>query len=536
MIDNLYKEVDKNHYYLGMISKVTKNYCNVQIENLSWLTYRKLKKELLIPNTINFYVVIDSITGIYIGEVFKSEISSFENIHDSFTRDEIEKVLPDLSIEIVGILKPDLNKFKLPGFNTVGVTDQVYIANDQVINLFLNSFEVKENNNEENLSNFARLSNAMDKELFLKPSTLFDRHLMAVGTTNSGKSTSSLTILDKLIKDDKKILIIDPTGEYKDSFSPETQIKKLNLGDDTTLNTESVSFTQWATLFETNDSSQPAVLSEAITSLRYQYAKSLKGVYKKDTKSLTDVENDLSSISDDDKSFQLDLLDKQVIEEAVEADKNGNYTKATFQFNNKQWLVQKIRYKFSSTQILNFFKNDSTLQDLLAEIDNFMKNKTHSLYINTSTIGVGDGIGSMIIDLISNHIINKKEKDHISFVYFIDEVHRYTKDSGTKDYQSALTSIAREGRKKGVFLFLTTQNPQDVPPELLGQIGTLLVHRLTHRNEKESMRNYLSDYSYGHISRLNQGEAILTSINLIKDLHVSIIKCNRTHHNTTTLL
>jgi len=61
----------------------------------------------------------------------------------------------------------------------------------------------------------------------LKPSTLFDPHLFVVGATNSGKSTSALSILDKIIIANKKTLIIDPTGEYVDSFSDE-EVKKLN--------------------------------------------------------------------------------------------------------------------------------------------------------------------------------------------------------------------------------------------------------------------------------------------------------------------
>ncbi|EAH3844690.1 ATP-binding protein, partial [Listeria monocytogenes] len=103
-----------------------------------------------------------------------------------------------------------------------------------------------------------------------------------------------------------------------------------------------------------------------------------------------------------------------------------------------------------------------------------------SLYIDTSEIGTTDGIGGMIIDLVCNYLVNKSKNDIKPFVLFIDEVHRYTKTSNSEnDYYTGLTSIAREGRKKGIFLFLTTQNPQDVSNILLGQIGTLLVHRLT---------------------------------------------------------
>lgn len=241
----------------------------------------------------------------------------------------------------------------------------------------------------------------------------------------------------------------------------------------------------------------------------------------------------------EDTSFELSLLSSQITEEAVELDKlMKKYITGSFQFNQKQWLVQKIDYKLTNTNLLKFFsqKTDGKF-DLIEEIDKFLNNTdNHSLYINASTIGVSDSIGGTIIDLISTYIIDKKPKNNIAFVMYIDEVHRYSKVNDENNFQFGLTNIAREGRKKGIFLFLTTQNPHDVPKELLGQIGTLLVHRLTHKNEIEVIKNHLSDQSIRQIKKLNQGEAILTSINLIRDIQIEIIKSNRIHANSTPTL
>lgn len=144
----------------------------------------------------------------------------------------------------------------------------------------------------------------------------------------------------------------------------------------------------------------------------------------------------------------------------------------------------------------------------------------------------------MIIDLVTNYIINI-EKDNINpFLIFVDEIHRYTKSvtSGGSSYHTGLNSIAREGRKKGVFLFLTTQNPNDVDKILLGQIGTLVIHRLTSPDELKAIQNHLSENQMGQIKKLNTGEAVLTSINLLKDLYIKIRKSNRSHNNETPSL
>ena len=541
MIDSLYPNNDKNDFYLGMISEVYKNSSVVQVENLSWLKFRKIRKELLVPNTINFLVIVESVLGIYLGEVYHSKLPSSDSVHNALLREHSEKIYPELSLDIIGVMSNNSKKFKLSGFSTVGLTDKVYIANKRIVDIYLKSIELKDEDSKKTeikLTSFAKFSSFPSEEVSLRPSTLFDRHLMAIGTTNSGKSTSSLSILDKLIENDKKVLIIDPTGEYSNSFNKNKNIIKLNLGIDTILDTGRVSFSQWATLFETNDSTQPAVLADAIKSLRYQNKMGINDVYQKNGKTPTEVSKAMSSLSIQDTSFDISLLSRQITEEAVEISRDmKTYIAGSFQFNQKQWLVQKVEYKISNTKLSDFFSpKTKTKTDLIEKIDSFLKNDICSLYINTSTIGTSDSIGGMIVELISTYIIDSKKKDNIAFVMFIDEVHRYSQNNQENNYQIGLTSIAREGRKKGIFLFLTTQNPQDVPKELLGQIGTLLIHRLTHKNELEAIKNHLSEQSYRQINKLNQGEAILTSINIVRDLHIEIIKSDRPHANSTTLL
>ena len=546
MIDSLYPNNDKNDFYLGMISEVYKNSSVVQVENLSWLKFRKIRKELLVPNTINFLVIVESVLGIYLGEVYHSKLPSSDSVHNALLKEHSEKIYPELSLDIIGVMSNNSKKFKLSGFSTVGLTDKVYIANKRIVDIYLKSIELKDEdfkNPEIKLTSFAKFSSLPSEEVSLRPSTLFDRHLMAIGTTNSGKSTSSLSILDKLIENDKKVLIIDPTGEYSNSFNKNENIIKLNLGIDTILDTGRVSFSQWATLFETNDSSQPAVLADAIKSLRYQKKIGSNDVYQKNGKTLIEVSQAMSSLSIQDTSFDMSLLSRQIAEEAVEISRDmKTYIAGAFQFNQKQWLVQKVEYKISNTKLSDFFSpKTESKTDLIEKIDSFLKNDIHSLYINTSTIGkIQTTIPTLNYgetkELISTYIIDSKQKDNIAFVMFIDEVHRYSQNNQENNYQIGLTSIAREGRKKGIFLFLTTQNPQDVPKELLGQIGTLLIHRLTHKNELEAIKNHLSEQSYRQVNKLNQGEAILTSINIVRDLHIEIIKSDRPHANSTTLL
>ena len=535
-IDIFYKAADKSNYYLGMISQVYRSYSTIQIENLSLFSYRKLKKDILSPNTINYYVLIDSNNGLFFGEIFQSKLPNSDSVHEMLTSGLQEKIFPEISIDILGYIPLGEKYFKLNGTNTVGITDKVYMANEKVVDLFIKSIEVNPDS-ENQLSTFANLAfSSQNYPIKLQPKTLFNRHLMTIGTTNSGKSTSALSILDKLINDGIRTLIIDPTGEYSDSFTDD-EVDKYILGQTAFLPLSQMSINQWSILFETNDGTQPAVLAEAIRSLRYQYKKDNDGIYHKIGRSVSDVEVDLSSLTDEDKNFNINLLSAQIAVETTKQNKKGEFESDLFNFNVNQYLIQKVNYKLNNTSLVNFFTSDG--QSLIDIIDSFSAGETKkSLYIDVSQIGTTDGIGGMIIDLVSNHLVNLSSTSIKPFVMFIDEVHRYTKGINNDGFTfyTGLNSIAREGRKKGIFLFLTTQNPNDVDKILLGQVGTLLVHRLTSPDEIKAIQNHLMENQINQIKKLNTGEAVLTSINLLKNLYIQVEKCNRPHHNETPSL
>ena len=535
-IDSFYKVADKSNYYLGMISQVNRSYSTIQIENLSLFSYRKLKKDILSPNTINYYVLIDSNNGLFFGEIFQSKLPNSDSVHEMLTSGLQEKIFPEISIDILGYIPLGEKYFKLNGTNTVGITDKVYMANEKVVDLFIKSIEVNPDS-ENQLSTFANLAfSSQNYPIKLQPKTLFNRHLMTIGTTNSGKSTSALSILDKLINDGIRTLIIDPTGEYSDSFTDD-EADKYILGQTAFLPLSQMSINQWSILFETNDGTQPAVLAEAIRSLRYQYKKDNDGIYHKIGRSVSDVEVDLSSLTDEDKNFNINLLSAQIAVETTKQNKKGEFESDLFNFNVNQYLIQKVNYKLNNTSLVNFFTSDG--QSLIDIIDSFSAGETKkSLYIDVSQIGTTDGIGGMIIDLVSNHLVNLSSTSIKPFVMFIDEVHRYTKGINNDGFTfyTGLNSIAREGRKKGIFLFLTTQNPNDVDKILLGQVGTLLVHRLTSPDEIKAIQNHLMENQINQIKKLNTGEAVLTSINLLKNLYIQVEKCNRPHHNETPSL
>ncbi|MCR5048241.1 MAG: DUF87 domain-containing protein [Saccharofermentans sp.] len=537
-LEQLYEGVNLQDYYLGKVTQVYRSCSIAQIDNLEIISDRSRFNKSFLPNSINNFVIVDSTLGLFLGEIFENKASRKSIFEMSSIADEKTNDYHEISIDTIALMTPESNKFELAGFKTLGITDKVYIATDHVYELFLQSLEFS-HEDEEPLPPFATFINRSQAQVSLKPSTLFNRHLVCIGATNSGKSTTALAILDKVVSTGRKALIIDPTGEYRDAFSDD-EITKLTLGVDTTISPSKITMEQWEKLFETENSSQGAVLSEAITSLRYMKKIGEEGYYPKVGESIDEVQENLASVSNGDTDFNIELLPEQIQAESVcEPDRDNNYNFRycydSLKANSNASLVQKIQYQMTNTSFLTFFSNDPSMYNLLDVIDEFVHLPDASLYIDTSQLGASEGIGGMVIDLVSNYVISR---DNICpFVFFIDEVHRYAKSRySEKEFHGGLTLLAREGRKKGIFLYLTTQNPKDVSTVLFGQVGTLLIHRLMLNDEIHAVESHLDDYAIKHVRKLNQGEVILTSVNLLHNMFIHINKSDRTQFNETPLL
>lgn len=113
------------------------------------------------------------------------------------------------------------------------------------------------------------------------------------------------------------------------------------------------------------------------------------------------------------------------------------------------------------------------------------------------------------------------DADKPKLVMFIDEAHLIFSNA-SKELIQQLESIIKLIRSKGVGIYFCTQNPQDVPPSILGQLGLKIQHALRaftandRRDIKKTAENYpLSDFykTEDLLTSLGIGEAIVTVLN-----------------------
>jgi DNA helicase HerA-like ATPase len=110
------------------------------------------------------------------------------------------------------------------------------------------------------------------------------------------------------------------------------------------------------------------------------------------------------------------------------------------------------------------------------------------------------------------------DADKPKLVFFFDEAHLLFADA-SKAFLDAVTRTVRLIRSKGVGIFFVTQNPQDVPDEVLGQLGSRIQHALRAFTPDDAaalakaVKTYprTADYDLSEdLQRLGTGEAIVT--------------------------
>lgn len=122
---------------------------------------------------------------------------------------------------------------------------------------------------------------------------------------------------------------------------------------------------------------------------------------------------------------------------------------------------------------------------------------------------------------IYNTLPEAGDTDKPKLVVFIDEAHLVFEEA-SKALQDQLEAIIKLIRSKGVGIFFCTQNPDDVPADILSQLGLKVQHALrafTARDRKalkQAAQNYPETDFYDTEETLTQlgiGEALITALN-----------------------
>ena len=156
---------------------------------------------------------------------------------------------------------------------------------------------------------------------------------------------------------------------------------------------------------------------------------------------------------------------------------------------------------------------------LTTAIADFVANDKRLLRICLSGVAYEFKAREIVANVIGRHLLNMARSGAFQaspVVVIVDEAHNFLgRQIGGEDAVARLDAfelIAKEGRKFGLNICLTTQRPRDITEGVLSQIGTLVVHRLTNDRDREVVERACGEIdrsASSFLPNLKPGEAAI---------------------------
>lgn len=114
-------------------------------------------------------------------------------------------------------------------------------------------------------------------------------------------------------------------------------------------------------------------------------------------------------------------------------------------------------------------------------------------------------LGSLL-ELFAFELFRRGQGNTYPTLLVLEEAHHYlrqiSEDDGSRD-SLAYERLAKEGRKYGVGLWISTQRPSEVSDTVLAQCGTWVVFRLTSENDQRAVGNAAEWVDRSEVSRIS---------------------------------
>lgn len=548
-----------NHsHFIGYINQVTPQFVKVHFPSSVLMKSFTFYGEELKGGLVGNYVVIEGEKYGFLGKILELSLPEKERLElseKSFSTKEFHptgKIEILLSFELFNPSKIDKGLNSLP---MIGA--KVFICSSEFIKGYFKGFGVKEEHKETAPTiKFGYLTYDKTTLVELSQQALFGRHCAIVGTTGGGKSYTVSKLLEGLIINNSKAIIIDPTGEYQ-SFDIDPKVKKTIVTADSYFPYQRLTSTDLFVLFRPSGQVQQPILLEAIKSLKI--ANCLLRDQKK-YNSVIDVNNITltlggknlfinngcivkqnnetapfknaqiiykSEIEDDNSSFfEIKNLSKQIMNEFYfDNGERWSNQRDDRNFGNCTSLIIRVNNLLSDSGFINMFGfNINEEVNLIDEIEKFIiDDKKNILRIGFENVPYNFQAREILANAIGKYLLNKSRTKSFTekpLVLFIDEAHQFLNKKVKDEYfesteLNSFDSIAKESRKYGLFLCIATQMPRDIPNGTLSQIGTFISHRLINHQDKEAIANACSSANrdtLAFLPVLGSGEAILMGV------------------------
>ncbi len=220
--------------------------------------------------------------------------------------------------------------------------------------------------------------------------------------------------------------------------------------------------------------------------------------------------------------FDITNLAEQVKNECVWASSQGN--SAAFGNTDQtslgycESLIARINTLLGSRELECIFKTNGT--SLVTELRAFLADDSRDIsVISFKDVRFEHNTREILLNVIGRFLLAEARAGAFRtspLVVFLDEAHQFLGRSVGDEHSTVKLDsfglIAKEGRKYGLTCVLATQRPRDIPQDVMSQLGTLFVHRLTNDQDRETVERACGDLDRGaaqFVPMLAPGEAVV---------------------------
>lgn len=419
----------------------------------------------------------------------------------------------------------------------------------------------------------------------------FNKHIAIVGSTGSGKSHTLSAIVQKAVSEKKNkdkdfslnnshIIIFDIHSEYRSAFPDANFIDISNLVlPYWLLNSEELEEILLDT-GERDNYNQSSVFRRLVTENKKKHNPAQSMVFYDSPLffDIGEVRNALFNLKAETKNSKSSSR-YMIIDPSYEC-KDGSTKEDTGILLNEDEKIERYfngELKFYSTKSQNITKGDyadgtldkffvrfqekinqdrlsflfgdasknSKFDDILRQILGYKKDNNKNVTI-IDLSGVPFEVLSITVSLISRlvfeygyfykrirdkEIANNKVNNDIPILMVYEEAHKYVPNSELVKYRSSKLSIeriAKEGRKYGVTLVLSSQRPSEISETIFSQCNNFIAMRLTNPIDQGYVKRLLPDTLGTLIDKMQsfkQGEALLVGEAVALPSIVQIERC-----------
>ncbi|MCG7755949.1 MAG: ATP-binding protein [Nitrosomonas sp.] len=534
--------------YIGTITFVSASQAQA---NLPYATARPEKRGLA-RGAVGDFVFVDCERVKLLGRIIEVKIPDAERL-------SVEPQLgtpiiphPIGRIQILATVAQGENKLTRGIKSYPRIGDGVYLASAALLAEMIGKSVAKEG--ELSLA-IGRIDAAGDGvEIRLPPEKIFGRHCGVLGATGGGKSWTIAMLLQQIQTARGKAIIFDPTGEFSKirginpvfSFAESTVSTATHVHFPYRHATEDDIFS----LFRPSGQSQGPKLREAIKSLKLVQALNVNGSIPngltcsngaiekngKTKKPYSDaMKTHAQTVHSQNCDFDIENLAAQIVNECIYP--SDRYDPSKFggpdsSLGYCDTLIARIGSLAHSKELECIFKTNGA--SLVEEIDKFLRDDTKDIaLISFKEIRFEHNTREILLNVIGRYLLGLARSGRFKespIVVFLDEAHQFLGRTVGDEYGSVRLDsfglIAKEGRKYGLTCVLATQRPRDIPQDVLSQLGTLFVHRLTNDQDRETVERACGDLDRAaaqFIPMLAPGEAILIGPDLPAPVPIKII-------------